>query len=163
MAADFRAALSVIERMKREGVVAEYAVGGATALVFWTEPVATFDLDVFVILPAAHTPLVSLEPLYRWAKTNAYAADGEHLLIEGIPVQFIPAHNALADEAIAEAATLDYQGVAVRVIRPEYLIALYLEPSARTQERVATLREESPIDESRLASILHQYNLQLPS
>src|SRR5688572_4208110 len=127
------------------------------ALIFWTEPVPTFDLDVFVLLPAEGTVLVSLNPIYRWAEANGYASEGEHIMVEGVPVQFIPSHNALADEAIEQAATLDYEGVAVRVIRPEHLIALYLEPSARTAKRLqraAALREESSVDAERLTSIL---------
>ncbi len=63
------------------------------------------------------------------------------------------------------AATLDYGGVAVRVIRPEYLIALYLEPSARSAkrlQRVAALLEESKVDHDRLESILLRYNVKLP-
>jgi hypothetical protein len=166
MSADFAATLAAIERMKHEGVVADYAVGGAMALVFWTEPVPTFDLDVFVLLPAeATTPLVSLDPMYRWAETNGYVAEGEHILIEGVPVQFIPSPNPLADEAIEAAARLDYEGVSVRVMRPEHLIALYLEPGARTAKRLqraAALVEESIVDATRLQSILSRYNLKLP-
>jgi len=85
--------------------------------------------------------------------------------LKGIPVQFIPSHSPLADEAIEEAAALDYGGAPVRVIRPEHLIALYLEPSARTAkrlQRVAVLREESAVDPERLKSILRRYNLKLP-
>lgn len=165
MPADFAAALAAVERMKREGVVTEYAIGGAMALVFWTEPVATFDLDVFVLLPGETMLLVSLDPLYRWAIANGYAAEGEHIVIEGIPVQFIPSHSTLADEAIEEASTLEYDGAPVRVIRPEHLIALYLEPSARTAkrlQRVAALLEESAVDREHLDSILRRYNLTLP-
>jgi hypothetical protein len=165
MHVDFAAALAAVERMKHEGVVTDYALGGAMALVFWTEPVPTFDLDVFVLLPTDATLLVSLDPLYRWAEANGYAAEGEHIIIEGVPVQFIPSHSPLADEAIEEAATLDYEGAPVRVIRPEHLIALYLEPSARTAKRLqraAALREESAVDPERLQSILQRYNLELP-
>lgn len=166
MPADFAATLSAIERMKREGVLADYAIGGAMALVFWTEPVPTFDLDIFVRLPGPSTLIVSLDSLYRWADTNGYPADKEHIVIEGLPVQFIPSHSALADEAIEEAATLEYEGIPVRVIRPEHLIALYLEPSARTAkrlQRVAVLQEEATIDPERLESVLQKYNLKLPS
>jgi hypothetical protein len=166
MPADFGAALSVVDRMKREGILTEYAIGGAMALVFWTEPVPTFDLDVFVLLPDPSALIVSLDPICRWAEANGYRADGEHIVIEGIPVQFIPAHNPLADEAIENAATLDYGGIAARVIRPEHLIALYLEPGARTAkrlQRVSVLQEECAIDRERLESILRRYNLELPS
>ena len=89
----------------------------------------------------------------------------EHIIMGGIPVQIIPAHNALAEDAVREAATLDMDGLDVQVIRPEYLIALYLEPSARTRkrlERVATLLEENDVDRPRLDALLKKYNLTLP-
>jgi len=49
----FEAALGALNAMKREGVVSEYAIAGALALLFWSEPVATYDLDVLVFLPEA--------------------------------------------------------------------------------------------------------------
>ena len=137
--------------MKADRVVTEYAIGGAMAIVFWTEPVLTYDLDVFVHLPEA--------------ESRGFVPDSEHLVIQGIPVQFIPAHNALADEAVREAVTLEYEGHRVRVIRPEHLIALYPEPSARTAkrlERVAALLDESAVDRERVDALLRRYNLTLP-
>src|ERR1043166_9385407 len=113
---NFAAALAAIERLKNDGVVEEYAIGGAMALVFWSEPIPTFDVDVFVLLPS-ESPLVSLAPIYNWARQNGYGEEAEHIVIAGLPVQVIPAHNKLAEEAIISAATLDYEGQPVRVIR----------------------------------------------
>ena len=53
-------ALRALNTMKAEGVIEEYAIAGAMALVFWTEPVPTFDLDVLVLLPTPLGDLVSL-------------------------------------------------------------------------------------------------------
>lgn len=161
--ASFAAALRALNEMKANGVVEEYAVAGAMALVFWTEPIPTFDLDVLVFLREQPSTIVTLEPIYRWASGRGYSAQAEHLLIEGVPVQFLPAHNALADEAIESAVTLDYEGVPVRVVRPEYLVALYLEPGARTlkrRERAAALRESASVDPALLANLLHRFNLE---
>ncbi len=152
-----------MNELKASGVVDEYAVAGAMALVFWTEPIPTFDLDVLVFLPEQPSPIVSLEPIYFWTSARGYASQSEHVLIEGVPVQFLPAHNALADEAIETAATLDYEGVPVRVVRPEYLVALYLEPGARTlkrRERAAALKESTSIDPRLLAEILGRFHLE---
>jgi len=162
---NFTEALSAIARMKQEGVVSEYAIGGAMALVFWSEPIPTFDIDVFVLLPS-ESVIVSLEPIYDWARHNDFRAEAEHILIAGVPVQVIPAPNALAEEAVESAAELDYEGQAVRVIRPEHLIALYLEPGARTRkrlERVAALLEEGDVDRKLLDDVLARYNLRLPA
>lgn len=160
---DFGAALAAIRELKDEGIVADYAVGGAMAYAFWTEPTPTFDLDVFVLLDSPGL-LVDLGPIYEWARRRGYREVLEHIEIEGIPVQLIPA-NALAAEAIANAAVLDYEGKPVRVITREYLVAMYLEPSARTHKRlarVAALQDEGKIDHALLARILEQHHLKLP-
>ena len=111
-----------------------------------------------------HFVLVSLEPIYDWARRSNYREEAEHIFIGRMPVQFIPAHNALAEEAIATAAELDFEGQPARVIRPEYLIALYLETSARTHkrlERAAALLEEGSVDRGLLNTVLRKYNLKL--
>ena len=131
----FERALTVLNEMKTASVLEEYAVAGAMAIVFWTEPVPTYDLDVLVWLPASSGPIVTLTPVYEWLSDRGYRPDGDHVVIEGLPVQFLPAHNSLADEAVRTAATLLYESTEVRVVRPEYLIALYLEPGARTPRR----------------------------
>ena len=108
---NFAAALAAIERLKSEGVIEDYAIGGAMALIFWSEPIPTFDLDVFVLLPS-DSPLISLAPIYEWARRNGYREEAEHILIAGMPVQVIPAHHELAEEAVASAAVLDFRGLA---------------------------------------------------
>jgi len=161
----FRDALIAIGQLRDEAVISEYAIGGAMAMVFWSEPVATYDLDVFVLMPTGSGPLISLAPLYAWAARNGYAVEQEHIVISSVPVQIIPAHNDLAEEAVSEAVLLEFHGAPVRVMRPEHLVALYLEPSARTRkrlERVAALLEGDVIDRPRLDSILSRFGLALP-
>lgn len=162
---NFAEALTAINEMKSAGVVTDYALGGAMALIFWSEPTVTFDLDVFVLLEQTGM-LVSLEAIYAWSRARGYPEQDEHILIAGLPVQVIPAHNALATEAVSSAAHLDYEGQPVRVIRPEYLIAMYLEETARTRkrmERVAALLDEGNLDQDLLNDLLDRYKLQLPS
>ena len=161
--ASFAGALRVLNLMRDAGVVEEYAIAGAMAVVFWSEPIPTFDLDVLVFLPESTSPIVSLDPIYRWTAAQGFPARAEHVLIEQVPVQFLPAHNILADEAIERAATLEYEGVPVRVVRPEYLIALYLEPGARTRkrrERAAALRESPTVDVALLEGLLARFQLE---
>jgi hypothetical protein len=123
-----------------------------------------FAEDVLVFLPGPEGSLVSLEPLYRWASSRRYALDKEHIIVEGVPTQFIPSPGELADEAIETAAHLDYEGVPVRVALPEYLIALYLQPEARTakrRERAAMLLQWPGLNRSRLDDILKRHGLSL--
>jgi hypothetical protein len=158
----FADTLRALNAMKAEGVVEEYAIAGAMAIVFWTEPVPTFDLDVLVLLPPPKGALVSLEGIYRWAASRGYAAEEEHVIVEGLPTQFVPSPGPLANEAIASAVDTEYQGVVVRVVRPEYLIALYLQAEARTakrRERAAMLLELPSLDRGLVDEILGRYDL----
>jgi hypothetical protein len=160
--ASFANTLRAVNGLKSSGIIEEYAVAGAMALTFWIEPVATFDLDVLVMLPRSDGPLVSLDPIYRWATDRGYVAEHEHVVIEGVPVQFLPSFGALTDEAIRTAADREYQGVDLRVVRPEYLIALFLVPSARTakrRERAAALRDSPSIDRDLLDEMMTRFNL----
>lgn len=78
--------------------------------------------------------------------------------------QFLPSPSGLADEAIETAETLDYDGVPARVVLPEYLVALYLQPEARTpkrRERAAILLEWPGLNRGRLDAILERYGLSL--
>ena len=158
----FADALRAINSLKEAGVIQEYAVAGAMAIIFWTEPVPTYDLDILVFLPAQPGPLVNLDSVYRWAGARGYPVSEEHVIVEGVPTQIIPSPNRLADEAVQSAELLEYEGVRVRVVRPEYLIALYLEPSARTprrQERAALLMEWPGLSRVLLDEILKRHGL----
>ena len=83
----------------------------------------------------------------------------KHMIIEGIPVQFIPA-NGLEVEAIKTAKEIKYRGVKTKVLRAEYLIALFLKSGRRKdKEKVNMLLEQTKIDKKKLKKILSQKEL----
>lgn len=68
--------------MQAEGVIGQYAIGGAVGAAFYLEPAATIDLDVFVILPGKSTgALVSLAPIYEHLKARGGRAQDEYIVI----------------------------------------------------------------------------------
>lgn len=71
----FREALRAINAMRDEGVIEDYAVAGAMAVLFWVEPIPTYDLDVLVFLPGTGGLILSLEPIYEWASRHGYPAE----------------------------------------------------------------------------------------
>ena len=153
--------LEVLNELEREGVFTRYVIGGAMAATFYTEPVLTFDLDVFVLLQSSATGLVSLAPIYDALRTRGYKEEQECILIEGVPVQFLPAYNALIEEALAQAREIDYEGVPARVVRAEHLIAICLQTGrAKDRARVAMLREQAHLDHELLADILNRHQLE---
>ena len=84
------ATLIVLNELEREGVISRYAIGGAVGAIFYMEPFLTYDLDVFVLLPRTSGGLVTLAPIYESLKGRGCEEDGECLLVEGMPVQFLP-------------------------------------------------------------------------
>jgi len=153
----------VLNEMKAEGVVEDYALGGAMAALFYAEPTRTYDLGVFVILPPSDQPIVTLTPVYAWLRARGFEAHAEHVLIHGVPVQLIPAYNELVEEAITAARNHDYDDVTVRVCPPEHLIALALQAGGgKRRERAHQLLETADIDRALLDEIMSRHGIQGP-
>jgi hypothetical protein len=101
-------AIKVINEMQSKGVIKKYAVGGAVAAIFYVEPMLTYDLDVFFVPSKENDGLLALSSLYDYLKGRGYKVEKEHILIEGIPVQFLPIYNELIEGAVDNAAQLNY-------------------------------------------------------
>ena len=151
-------AIRVIEEITRRGIIRAYAIGGGIAATYYIEPVLTYDLDIFFI--PAKEGLDVLAPIYDFAKKRGFEARAEAILIEGFPVQFIPAYNDLIRDAVKNAAILKYRGVEAKVVKVEYLIAIALQTGrAKDKERMIRLLDEAVIDRGVLAGILESSGL----
>ena len=152
--------LKVLNELEQKGLIERYAIGGGIGALFYAEPVLTFDLDVFIFLPAMKGPLVMLSPIYDYLRSKGYREHQEHVIIEGIPVQFIPAYNPLVEEALEEAEEVKYKQVKTKVISAEHLLAIMLKTGrAKDRERMALFLEEVKIDKNRFAQIIKRHNL----
>src|SRR5213082_3271517 len=131
---------------------------GAT---FYTEPVLTFDLDIFVVLPRTPGGLLTLSSLYEGLRARGYREENECVLIEGVPVQFLPAYNALVEDALNEAQEIMYEDMRTRVLRSEHLVAICLQTGRdKDRERVRILREQAKLDQNFLADVLRRHQLE---
>ncbi|MCE5255777.1 MAG: hypothetical protein LLF89_02905 [Spirochaetaceae bacterium] len=152
--------LEVLNKLEAEGVIDRYAIGGAMGAVFYAEPVATYDLDIFVHFAPSPSGLISLSPLYEALACRGYHESGAYVEIEGVSVQFLPAYNALVEEALVAAAAIHYQNVPTRVFRAEHLIAIAVQTGRpKDRGRVAMLRAQAGLDEALLDDILKRYGL----
>lgn len=150
----------VLNELEKEQLITGYALGGAVAFLFYAEPVLTYDLDVFVFLPPSSEKLMTLSPIYEFLKKKGYSAHREHILIEGIPVQLIPAYNILIEEAVKKARVTKYKKAPTKVIRPEHLLAIALQTGRlKDQERVLQLIRQTKINRNLLTGILRKHNL----
>ena len=150
-----------VNELRAKGLLQQYAIGGAWAVTYFSEPVPTDDLDVFCQLPTQG--FISLTPIYDYLKGLGYeSAEGEHadsIMIEGVPVQFLVG-NPLIDEAIANAIEVDFMGEQVRIFDLEYVIAIALDVGrSRDRVRIETMLETTtrPINIERLDSILGKH------
>lgn len=152
--------LAVINQLKTHGVIKDYAVGGGMAAMFYMEPVLTYDLDVFCILPGEHERLDVLAPIYKWADSAGYKTFKEHLMIEGLPVQFIPVYNDLIKEAVENAVEKKIGLVKVRVVSPEYLIAIMVQTGRKKDGiNIGKMLNEADINKRVLFKILGKHGL----
>jgi len=154
--------LAAIEQMKRDGVIEDYAIGGAVGATFYLEPMATMDVDVFVLFrQSAEDALISLTPIYNYLRAKGCEAKGEYILVGGWPVQFLPPANALIDEAVVEAVETDVEGVTTRVMTAEHLIAIALQLGrAKDHARILQFVEAGCLNDARLQTILAQHELE---
>jgi hypothetical protein len=154
--------LRLLAELKEEGVIEEYAVVGAIAALFYVEATPTFDLDVAVAVPQpAESRFFSLDALYAALRARGHLPAGPHILIGGVPVQFLPGDRGLWREVVERAATLDYDGTPVRVATAEHLVAMAFEaPEGKRIERARALLESSSFDHAELAEILARHGLQ---
>ena len=158
-----RDVFAVLNEMEGAGVVSRWAVVGAVGALFHAPVSRTYDLDVAVLLPVPSGTILSLGPIYEWLARRGFAAEGEHVRIHGVPVQFLSGDPPLWREAVEESRRFDYEGQTVPVASAEHLVALALEaPSARRRERAALLRESAALDLDRLRSILSRHRISVP-
>lgn len=159
--ADIAKTISVINQMAADGIIKNYALGGATAVIFYTEPIATEDGNVFVHLQAGGNPLTGFQPIFNYLKASGYQMKGGHFYVEGFPVQFLPAGKNLLNEAIQQANEFQLaEDVIVRVMTPEHLIAVMLD-TGRLKDylRIGVFLQHEIVNLEELQSVLTKHNL----
>lgn len=150
--------LKVVSELKKKGLILDYAIGGGIAALYYIEPLLTYDLDIFFV--PVEDKIDVLVPLYRWLSDIGYGCEREHIVIEGVPVQFIPVYNDLIREAVGTAREVKYGGMRTRVLGREHLIAVMLQTyRPKDKERLARIFEESKPDGRRLLGVLKRHGL----
>jgi hypothetical protein len=152
-------ALQALNDLEREGLIRRHAIGGAMGATFYLEPVSTFDLDIFVVFP--DEPLIlTLTPIYDFLRARGYQPEGEAVVIGNWPVQFLPAETPLLREAVEQAPAHDYEGVPIRVMSAEHLMAIALHTGrAKDHARLVAFTESGVADPTRLDAVLVRHGL----
>jgi len=155
-----RETLRITNRMVKDGVIEEYAIGGAVAAIYYLEPFDTADLDIFVRVNALASDLMILSPVYEYLAEHGHKAEGEFIYIEGVPVQFLPVFNPLTEEAVEKAQIIKYARVTTRIMRPEHLVAIMLD-TGRPKDylRISMFLEQGTVKMRQLNAVLKRHGL----
>lgn len=155
--------LLLLNKMIDQGVIKQYAIGGATALIHYFEPFQTQDVDVFVVLRTGEeSPLVNLSPIYSFLSDHGCVPRNEYVLVSGIPVQFLVPYNTLVDEAVRSARSVDFQGVECRMPQLEHLMAIMVQTGrAKDKARLEELgRFPDLFNRPLFEEIVHRFGLE---
>jgi hypothetical protein len=152
--------LAILNQLEQEGIIGHYAIGGAVAATRYIEPIQTYDLDIFVMLPVSPSGLISLTTVYERLERLGYSAQGESVVIEDWPVQFLPVFNPLTDEALAQALEVKFGATPTRVLSAEYLAAIMLDTGRpKDYTRLVQFFESGVLDRTILERIIDRHGL----
>ena len=153
---------AVLNDMHSQGIIGRYAVGGASAVAFYAEPIATKDLDIFFVFEPPQTGLIlSLESIYSYCGEKGYTYDHEFISIGGWPVQFVESsHDPLWKDALVNAKTFSFDGCSIDVLSPEHLSAMWASVArAKDILKIQHFAESDVLKAESLKKVLIQFGL----
>ena len=149
----------LLNEMRGEGVIADYALFGAVAQMRHTEPVATLDAEVLVVVPSTER-LDVLNPIYDFCARKGYNLERESVRVGAWAVQFIPVFSLLTREALEQADTTEFEGVPFRVVRADYLAVIALSVGrAKDFARILALIEAASVTPEGIAVLAQGHSL----
>lgn len=154
-----RKTFAVINQMVADGAIEDYALAGSIGAMFYVEPFSTEDIDLFVLTPEDR--LVVELPGWDYLKKHGYTEiRKEGIVVEGWPVQFMPVNNALEREAYLNAQQLDFEGVKVRVVLPEHLVAIMVKVGrGKDLARIEMFLEQEQVNLEALEDVVRRHGL----
>ena len=152
--------ITIINELQKKGLIKNYAIGGGIATILYVEPILTYVLDIFFVPSEEEKGMIILSSIYDWLRRKGYKLYKEHIIIEGIPVQFMPVYNELVKEALEDAVEVKYKKTKTKIFKPEYLIAIMVQTfRPKDRERIIKLLDEAKINKDYLKKILQKYGL----
>jgi len=149
----------LLNDMREVEVISNYALFGAMAQIRYTEPVATLDADVLVVV-SGEERLDVLKPIYEYCATKGFLPEGEAISVGAWPVQFIPVFSPLTQEALEQADTTDFDGVPFRVVQAAYLAVIALSVGrAKDFTRILALLESGSVSRQEVADLAAKHGL----
>jgi hypothetical protein len=123
----------------------------------------TLDVDVFVQLNSSDSLIADPTPIFAFFAERGHEMDGEYVVVDGWPVQFLGPPGALGEDALESAVTVESDGLPVRVLSAEYLAALALQ-SGRPKDkvRVLSLLDSAGFNRNHFEGLVAKHGLEAP-
>jgi hypothetical protein len=164
-----RNAIEVVTKLAEAGVIQHYAIAGAVAALNYVQPTLTVDLDILVSIAhfdARRSGLILLTPIETALAAMGYSERSDvGIMIEGWPVQFLPAASELDDEALKHAVELNIRLTAdpplkARCLSAEYVVAFAIKLGRlKDLARVEAFLGQEAVDFVALKDVLERHNL----
>lgn len=151
--------LRVMNRLEQEGLFKRYVIGGSMALMYYSEPFFTDDVDFFCYLRQQGL-LFDLGPIFTRLGELGCKASGLYMIIEGVPIQFLAPDGPLLGEAMASALDITMGGVPTRIFQLEYALAIKAQANRKKDwKHIVTALDSAEVDTKKLENILHRFGL----
>lgn len=164
-----RKTIEIITKLANQGVIRHYAITGAIAVLNYIQPTLTEDVDILIsISDFGERPsgLIVLAPIEK-----ALAGMGYHertdlgYMIEGWPVQFLPAASELDQEALERAVNVeidsdDGEPFNARCLTAEHIVATALKVGRlKDLARIEAFLVQRAVDLEALRDVLARHGL----
>jgi hypothetical protein len=143
-----------LNQLKANGIIQDYAIGGGYAVMYYDLPVATYDLDILVLISGED----DYHRLYEYFRAQGNKIENVYVFIDEMPVQFLPNYiSPLFNQAIVEADLIAFQDVQAKVVKLEYLVALLL-TAFRPKDRIRIQELLNKADKKQLLNIIRRFD-----
>ena len=150
----------VMQRMIIEDYIKNYAIGGAVAVAYYSEPLFTEDVDVFCYYSDALANNIS--PIRTRLEELGVVCRGMNYYIKGIKVQMQSMAEAtpLEKKAFETAGLFDIDNVSVRIFQLEYAIAVKVQANRKKDwNHIFIAMDSADVNTDKLMSILREFGL----
>ena len=156
-----RNTLKRINELVEQKIIEKYAITGGMAQFYYIEPSVTYDLDLVVQVRGQKDSLNPLSGIYNWANENGFLIEAEHIIIDGIPVQFLLAYNELIEEALQNCREIIIFKEKTYILQAEYLMAIMLQTGRITdKERLARFFVEAEYNKEKFFELIKRFKLE---
>jgi len=143
-----------LNRLKRAGVIKDYAIGGAHAVAYYLEPVKTLDLDIFVFAESDQDFFI----FRTYIKKAGFRMRGTHVIIDDMPVHFLPGSlHPFINEAVRKGKRIRVNNIPTKILTVEYLIISLL-MAFRLKDKMVIPDLLELVDMERLRPIIERFS-----